>query len=204
MNGFIRKATAAWCLAGGLVVGAGCCGYQNLVDPCYPDRYNSVAQKEVIEPIGTQVHNGHILDQTIWNWMFEPNSDKLTPAGQEHLTNIVRHRPAPDPCVYVATAEADELFHYDPVNPAAFADARKALDGKRVKAVEGYLGAQAAGRNLTFQVMVHDPAEPYLPAAGIGGSVRTWYGAFTGTNGGAGGGGGGGAAGGGAAPPAGR
>ena len=202
MNGFIKKATTAWCLAGGLVVGAGCCGYQNLVDPCYPERYNAQAQREVIEPLTTQVHNGHILDQTIWNWMFEANSDKLTPAGQEHLANIVRHRPTADPCVYVATAQPDEIFRYDSANPKAFEEQRKSLDTSRVKAVEAFLSAAASGRNLTFQVLVHDPAEPYAPANGIGNSVRGWYGAFTGTNGGAAGGGGGG--GGGGAPPGGR
>src|SRR5947209_5202561 len=48
-----------------------CQAYRNLVDPCYPQRYEYMARKEVNEAFIPQVQNGHVLDQTIWNWMFE-------------------------------------------------------------------------------------------------------------------------------------
>jgi hypothetical protein len=198
MKGFIVKAVSAGCLTGVLLLGVGCAGYQAVVDPCYPERYNSQAQKEVCEPLATQIHNGHILDQTVWNWYFEPGTAKLNPAGQEHLTYIVRRRPAPDPCVYVATAEPDDI-RYDPDHADLFPQDRATLDAQRVDAVQKYLNAQTSGRGYIFQVTVHDPAEPYEPANGVANVIRGWYGGF---GGGAAGGGGGG--GGGGAPPAGR
>jgi hypothetical protein len=186
MKGFIAKAVSAACLTGALL-GAGCAGYQHVVDPCYPERYISQAQKEVCEPLATQVHNGHILDQTIYNWMFETGTAKLNPAGMEHLTYIVRRRPAPDPCVYIATAELEDI-RYDAEHPDGFPQARAKLDGDRVEAVQNYLNAQTSGRGYIFQVTVHDPAEPYEPANGVANVIRGWYGGF------GGGGGGGGAA----------
>jgi MraZ protein len=118
----------------------------------------------------TQVPNGHLLDQTVWNWMFEPHSDKLTVAGQEHLTHFLRLRPGPDPCVYVATAGPDDLPKCDPAGPTV-EEQRKALDARRVKAVEAYLTSQEPGRNRTFQVVVHDPAEACSPP-GAGGTTH--------------------------------
>src|SRR4051794_30541559 len=101
MNGF-RKTLAGLSLASGLSVLGGCYAYNQCVDPCYPERYNAVAHDSVDEAFNAQAHNGHVLDQTVWNNQFEVDpktgepTDILTPGGMEHLRYITRRRPAPD------------------------------------------------------------------------------------------------------------
>jgi hypothetical protein len=56
--------------------------YLHFVDPCYPERYQHAARQAVVYPFAQQVHNGHVLNQTIWNWYFEAGSDKLNQAGR--------------------------------------------------------------------------------------------------------------------------
>ena len=104
MKGLIRKGAAGLGCAAALAGTGGCYTYRDLVDPCYPARYEYMARREVNTALAPQVINGHVLDQTIWNHMFEPNTDKLTPGGVAHLAYLARRRPAPDPTVYVQTA----------------------------------------------------------------------------------------------------
>jgi hypothetical protein len=197
MNGFIGKSLAAACVAASLA-GAGCCGYYDMVDPCYPQRYNFTARTEVCGALTPQVKDGHILDQTIWNWMFKydpadpSKADQLNPAGMEKLNELVRRRPVPDPVIYLATSQvgSDPSLTYDPDHPEALVERRHDLDTRRIVAVQKYLNAQTADCGIAFQVVVHNPTEPDLPAAGIAGAIRTYYAAW------------GGAAGGGAAAPA--
>ena len=132
-----------------------CQAYRNLVDPCYPQRYEFMARKEVNDAFIPQVQNGHVLDQTIWNWMFEPGSDRLTNGGLAHLAYLARRRPCPDTVLYLQTAQ-DVV--YDPANPDRMVTARQELDVKRSQAIERYLVAQTAG-HVVPQVVVHDPAE---------------------------------------------
>src|SRR5437660_186226 len=102
MNGIIARSVAAVCLAGGTMTAlGGCYGYHDLVDPCYPQRYEYAARTEVRESFAPQVANGHVLDQTVWNWQFESGTAVLTPAGMEHLAYLARRRPAPDPTIYL-------------------------------------------------------------------------------------------------------
>jgi hypothetical protein len=183
MNGFIGKTLAAAGLAASL---AGCCGYYDMVDPCYPQRYNFAARTEVCGALTPQVKNGHVLDQTIWNWMFKEKEDQLNAAGQAKLLDIVRRRPVADPMVFLATAH-DLDGTYDPANPGALATARAQLDQRRRKAVEDYLNEGQTGGTGAFVVQVHDPAEPYLPAGAINGAIRTWYAGWGGAVGQAGG-----------------
>ena len=103
-----------------------------------------------------QVQNGHILDQTLWNFCFEEGSDKLTEGGRDHLNGLVRRRPNPDGRIYLATARD---LGYDPANPQKYVDGRRDLDNRRVAAIQAYLGAQTAGRPMAFEVVVHDPME---------------------------------------------
>src|SRR5436309_10856752 len=110
MKGFIAKALAEGCLTGAAAAG-GCAQYRNVVDPCYPQRYECTARKEVLEAFGPQVQNGHILDQTIWNYHFVEGTDKLTAGGYDFLDYLVRRRPAPDGRVFLATARD---LRYDP------------------------------------------------------------------------------------------
>lgn len=151
MNGFITQRTMlAICLSSGLAASTGCYCYNNLVDPCYPQRYNFAARREVCAALAPQVQNGHVLDQTMWTWYFDPVEEgkpaQLNPAGKEHLTYLLRRRPAPDPVIYLATA----------TDPEGRAD----IDNKRIQAIENYIAAETAGRSLNFQIVVHNPAEP--------------------------------------------
>lgn len=150
MNGFITKRTMlAICMGSGLAASTGCYCYNNLVDPCYPQRYEFAARREVCAAIAPQVQNGHVLDQTMWTWYFETTEEGkpavLNPAGKEHLNYLLRRRPAPDPVIYLATA----------ADPEKRAD----VDNKRIQAIENYIALETAGRSLNFQIVVHNPAE---------------------------------------------
>jgi hypothetical protein len=170
MNGLIRSVAAA---VGGLaVVAVGCDCYSDLVDRCYPERYEHMARKEVYGAFTPQVQNGHVLDQTVWEYDFEPGTDKLNGAGFEKLAYIARRRPCPDPMVYLQTAQG---IVYDPANPDKMAEARQNLDNRRIQAVHNFLTAQTAGRHLDFQVVVHDPGEVDLGAIPVGNSVQQMY-----------------------------
>jgi hypothetical protein len=170
MNGFMAKTLTAVCLAGGgLTLSGGCCAYSDLVDPCYPQRYEYAAREEVRASFCPQIHNGHILDQTVWNYHFEPGSAVLTPGGMEHLAYLARRRPCPDPTIYLQIAMD---VPYDPANPVAMVEARNTLDTKRTQAILDYLSAQTAGRPVPFTVCRHDPAEVGLSAVPVGVSIR--------------------------------
>jgi hypothetical protein len=170
MKGFVARALCGACLFSAI----GCVSsYFDLVDPCYPTRYEHMARQEVVGATAPQVLNGHLLDQTVWNYHFEPNSDHLTPGGLAKLGQLARRRPAPDPCVYVQTAQD---IPYDVSNPDAFTRARIELDQKRADAVQRYLMAYAGGtRAMAFQVRIHDPGEVGLPAIMVNQSVQRNY-----------------------------
>ena len=109
MKGFIRTAAAGLCLSAGAVTLMGCTQYRNHVDPCWPERYDSESRRVINNTFDAQAANGHVLDQTIWNWDFEKDdkggpTDKLTVGGQERLKYIVRRRPVPDGKLYLQTA----------------------------------------------------------------------------------------------------
>jgi hypothetical protein len=195
MNGFIARTLTAACLAGGFGSLTGCYGYRDLVDPCYPWRYNWQAEQSVCEVRSAQINNGHVLDQTIWNWHFERGTDKLNPAGLDKLTTLARRRPHPDPVLYLATAGSDPASGDLATNPDTMPQDRNKLNDARIAAIQKYLAAQTDGRGLAFQVYVHDPAEPYLNGGAMGRSIIGRNASFTGTL--SSGGGGGGAAGGG-------
>jgi hypothetical protein len=187
MKGFMQSAFAAVCAAGALG-SIGCTGgerYRNLIDPCRQERYSAMARQEVITSFTPQVMNGRILDQTIWNHDFEAGSDKLHPKGMDKLDQIVRRRPEPDPRVFIATARD---VGYNPEKAVEFADARRDLDAKRAAAIQKYLGAQTAGRPMTFEVLIHDPAEPGLAGVSARAGVLVQRSNYTGALGGGGGG----------------
>lgn len=199
MNGFIRTAQAA-CLVAGVAGLVGCAGYRDVVDPCYPERYEFISHNIVCGVRKTQVNNGHILDQTVWNWHFEGGKGNLNAAGMDHLTYLVRRRPSPDSVIYLATAHD---VRYDPAHPEKLAELRADLDGRRIDAIKKFLNAHAPGADMNFQVLVHDPAEPGLPAEQSRVSINAWNAAAQGTSstGGGSSGGSSGAAGGGSTPP---
>jgi hypothetical protein len=170
MKGIIAKTVMVAGMASGLLgITSGCDHYHDLVDPCYPQRYEYAARVEVNQSFAPQVHNGHVLDQTVWNYEFEPGSARLTRGGEEHLAYLARRRPIPDPTVYLQVAQ-DIL--YDSKAPDKFAETRVKLDTDRAQAIQTYLAAQTSGRNLSFNVVMHDPGEVGMSGVTVGNSTR--------------------------------
>ena len=172
MTKTIRAAAAAAILTSGLgsvgCVGTGTSGRptiedraRNVYDPCYPERYNHAARQAVLAPFAQQVHNGHVLNHTIFTYYFETGSDKLTSAGTEKLDSIVRTRPAPDPKLYLQTAT--DLPMTD-ANAAKIVDLRSELDGKRAAAIQKYLASVTTFAPVSFEIYVHNPATPGINA----------------------------------------
>src|SRR5579883_83038 len=137
MKGFINKVVAILC-CGAASASIGCWP-DRWVDPCWPLRYDYMAWQSVNAAMAPQVQNGHVLDQTIWNYYFEPGTAKLTAGGRERLAYLARRRPYPDTLLYLQTAQ-DVVF--DPNAPEKTAEARQTLDGQRIAAVQAYLAAQ--------------------------------------------------------------
>src|SRR4051794_6467714 len=109
MRTWTRRAVAAALTAGGVGAaggaGPGAGGdFRDWGDPGWPDRYNAAARAEVVAPFATQVNNGHVLNQTIWNWYFDAGGDKLNTAGMAKLDSLARERPGPDPRLYLQSA----------------------------------------------------------------------------------------------------
>ncbi|MFM7151540.1 MAG: hypothetical protein ACKO23_17075 [Gemmataceae bacterium] len=162
----------------------------DLYDHCWPSRYSNLAHRAVNRAFTPQVQNGHVLEQTIWNYMFEPGTDVLTPMGLAQLQHLSRRRPEADRTVYLATSLD---LQYDPACPERYAGARQELDTLRVAAVQKYLVAVNAGRGQDFQVLLHDPADVSVYAQGPANAIMQMYGSYRGSmRGGQGGGGGGG------------
>lgn len=173
MKGLIAKALGYLGMAGGLLATTGCLPcYSNLVDPCYPQRYEKMARDEVNQGFGAQVGNGHILDQTVWNNEFEAGTAKLTQGGIEHLVHLMRRRPAPDAMIYV---QSSHDIAYDPAAPDKYVQAKQQLDANRVDAVQRFLNAETQGSGMTFTVLVHNPATPGLNGTPARAAVGIWY-----------------------------
>jgi hypothetical protein len=172
MNGFIPRTVLGLglCFAGL----AGCACYRDIVDPCWPQRYNYMARASVNEADNAQAYNGHVLDQTIWNYHFEHDpktgapTDRLNPAGVERLRYISRRRPVPDCAVYLATAQ--DLPNLADMPAAQILQMRAELDGRRMAAIQNFLAAQTAG-HYNFHIEIHDPAEVGIAALQIEGSL---------------------------------
>lgn len=172
MKGFIPRTALGLGLS--LFTLAGCAAYRDIVDPCWPERYNSLARQSVNDATNAQAANGHILDQTVWNYFFEQDpktgapTDKLNPAGIEHLKYISRRRPAPDTHIFLATAQ-DIPGMTDKAPDKAIAE-RIDLNSRRIAAVQKFLTLQTNGL-AAYQIEIHDPAEVYIAAPQIVGSL---------------------------------
>lgn len=166
MNGCCRIIAFAILLGAGSLASAGWLQekYYQCVDPCWPQRYSYLAAQAVNAACAAQVFNGHVLDQTVWNYMFEPGTDRLTAIGMYHLNILARRRPHPDGRIFLQTAQDIE---YNPANPEAFVKRRAELDAHRVQAVLRYLQAQTAARPVNWDVTVHDPGEVGLSAVPV-------------------------------------
>lgn len=160
------------------MLSSGCEHYQKCVDPCWPQRYNSKAQQEVVAAFAPQVQNGHALDQTLFNSAFEPGTDKLTAGGRDQLDTLMRRRPSPDPRIFLATARD---ISYDAEKPDKFVETRNDLDNARTAAIQKYLTVQTAGRPMNFEIVVHDPAPVGDHADPVNRSIRLYHNASNGS-----------------------
>jgi hypothetical protein len=177
MKGLITKALAGV----GLLALAGCCdtgwGYDDLVDRCYPQRYEAMARREVNEAMAPQLANGHVLDQTVFDEHFEDGTDKLTPGGLEHLKTIARRRPQADTVVFLQAAQD---VAYDAAHPDLYVKARAELTNKRIQAVQTFLGAYTAAAPQDFHVVVHDPGAVGQSTVGVARSVLLMHASYQG------------------------
>jgi hypothetical protein len=179
MKGFIKRSVALLWVGGMTALATGCCDKHlcDCYDNCWPERYNYQAAMSVSETFGAQVNNGHVLDQTVWTYHFEPGSAVLTKGGLEHLAYLARRRPAPDPHIFLQTAQD---VPYDPTNPENLAEFRCRLNEERKVTILRFLNAETQGRPCAFEVTIHDPGPVGLPAPPAAISVRLLYGNFRG------------------------
>lgn len=176
MKGFIKKTLAGFSLAGMALAFAGCYStpslqsrYQRFVDPCYPQRYGAMARASINETFGAQIANGHALEQTVWNYYFEPGTSILTPGGMFRLDYLTRRRPAPDPHIFLQTAYD---VPFDATRPDLFVKGRADLNNRRIQTIYRYLQAQTAERPVPFKVTVHDPSPVGMAAASMLQSIQ--------------------------------
>ena len=169
MKGIITKTAAGCCLSAGLIALVGCTHYRDLVDPCWPNRYNSLAASSVREMQNAQSDKGHVLDQTVWNWHFELDpktqapTDRLNGAGIETLKYLSRRQPAPDFQIYLQNAQ--DLAYTGGAAPEKLVAQRNQLNERRSQAIQNFLATQAPLHGGgAYQVAVHDFAPPGLPA----------------------------------------
>lgn len=174
MKRYFRAVAATAILAGGLG-SAGCASgtgagvgsvedhYRNWFDVSWPDRYNYAARESVVAPFSQQAATGHFIDQTLWNWYFEPGSDKLTPGGIDKLDALCRETPASDPRLYIQTARD---LGVTPDNSDKLASSRDELNARRAAAIKKYMSTQP-GAPVAYEVYVHDAPVPgiYAPFA---------------------------------------
>src|SRR5687768_14578039 len=102
MKGLITKAAL---LCSAVFGSVGCYGYRDLVDPCWPERYWYSSRQLEKAAFAPQVQNGHVLDQTVWNYHFDGGTDRLNAMGIDHLARLARRRPSPDPLLFLQTAQ---------------------------------------------------------------------------------------------------
>lgn len=186
----IYRMTFAAVVAASAAAGVGCQGmgnrtplgerYRNAVDPSWPERYNHVARLETLSAFQVQAQNGAYLDHTLWNYHFEKDSDKLSPAGIERLDYLSRKRGEVDNKIYLQTARD---IGFDPNAAEKYADSRRDLDQRRGATILKYMAAQTAGQPVAYEVVFHDPGDVSFPAQFLGNAVqglRGQYGASLG------------------------
>jgi len=185
MNGFIKRTAAVLCLGSAAAIGGCCkdCKLCDCYDNCWLERYSYQANQSTLQAFGAQISNGHVLEQTVFSFHFEPGTDRLTKGGQEHLAYLARRRPCPDPRIYLQTAQD---VAYDPAAPDKYAADRTELDAKRVAAIQQFLNADTVGRAVAFDVAIHDAPTQGIAAPPIGIAVQKHYSSFQGTMTGAG------------------
>ena len=185
MKASIKLMATAILVVGGLS-SIGCAGrgdrptvqerYADLVDPCWPERYNAEARKPVMQTMGAQVANGRDIDHTLWNYHFEQGTEVLNPAGRAKIDYLMRRRPVVDNRIVLQTARD---LSFDPTKADHLANSRAELDAKRNNSIQQYVTASTSGRGVSVDVTIKDPADLYMDATGPSNAVRGLTGLFS-------------------------
>lgn len=127
----------------------GCFGYRDVVDPYYPKRYNVDARNSVRTALASQVSNGNVLDQTVWDFHFETGKPELNAMGKDHLKRLARRRPAAQEVIFLQVAQIpDENAN------------NKELNRARSENIKTYMTKISEDKvHPEFEVVLHDPAE---------------------------------------------
>lgn len=191
MNRYSRVAAAAVLMVGGLGA-VGCTHtehgigggdrYRNVVDTSWPERYSYDARRAVLAPFAQQVANGQVVHYTLWNWYFEPGSDRLHPAGMDRLDAISLQNPGTR--IYLQTANDIVL---SPDNANKIHELRDELNTKRAKVIEQYLASKPGAPS--FELAIHNGPVPKLYAPFATAALRSQVQSYRGGLGGGGGGG---------------
>lgn len=159
MKGFIKKTAAFTCFGAAVFAILGCEHYRNLVDPCWPERYNFTARQSVREMHNAQAAQGHMLDQTIWNYHFKAD-DKgnataiLNEGGEDYLRGLARRQPNPDYNLWLQYA-----------HDVKDAGQRNLIMEQRKTAIKNFLTTHTmVGNGSSYQINVHDFLPPTYPA----------------------------------------
>jgi hypothetical protein len=191
MSRYFRAGAAALAISGGLG-SVGCVhtsgskpreetgGCNRFYDTAWPDRYNFAARQATVAPFAQQVTNGQFYEQTVWNWYFEPGTDRLNGAGMAKLDSLAQKTPSPDPRIYLQAARdvAATPDNYDKVVAQ-----RDDLTGRRAAAVQRYMATQP-GAPVAYEIAVHDAPVPgiYSPfsLSSFRGQTRGYVGGISG------------------------
>ncbi|HMO34795.1 MAG TPA: hypothetical protein PKA06_02010 [Gemmatales bacterium] len=150
----------------GVMSFTGCYGtFHEVVDPCYPERYNCKARESVHEALQMQVQNGLAYEQTLYVHHFNPSESTLNAGGVAHLTRLANRRPAAVTTIFLQTAQ--NSYDLDYKKPEEYASKRRELDEKRKAEVENFLKNERP--DLTFTVYISNPAK--LGMSGAEGSA---------------------------------
>jgi hypothetical protein len=145
-----------------LVSATGCYGtFHEVVDPCYPERYNCKAREEINDLRAAQVQQGLIYEQTLFVHHFNPASETLHPGGIALLQRLANRRPEPEAVIYLQTAQNN--YDLDYKKPEEYASKRKELDDKRKLEIEKFLKMERP--DVNFTVVVSNPAKVGISGA---------------------------------------
>jgi hypothetical protein len=112
----------------------------------------------------------------MWNFYFEPGSDKLTAGGMDKLNSLAHATPGPDPRIYLQNAQDVGVT---PENMDKVVAIRNDLNGKRAVAIQRYMTTQF-GPPITYEVLVHDAPTPALFGVFAGNAFRGQIGGYRG------------------------
>ena len=157
MKGFIKQIAAALSFGAALFTMFGCYHYRNHVDPCWPERYSSIARHNVRAMHIVQADQGHKLDQTIWNSHFVEGTAILNDSGVKHLRYIAQRTPCPDRQLWLQYPH-DVKEDKRVVNGVHIND-------RRIATIRAYLDRNTLASNgAGYQIDVHDLPQPTYPA----------------------------------------